>query len=143
MGIASAVAKGAAKKGVKSAAKKAAKKAPKVVKPKRVTPKPKMTPAGTNAVGMRFDMGAGASVGTAAPAASSYVPGKVGRNKNPLIRPLSAQVTRYQPLASSRSVSSKTVRKMGAGAGATAITGGIAMTADQKQRQLNRVARGR
>ncbi len=154
MGIAKVAVKAAAKKTAKKAAKGAAKKsAPKAAKkaPAKAAPK---APA-TNAVGMRFDMGAGASVGSAAPARSSFIPGKAGSSKpagGAVMAPKAAAarvgkgtaagMVPVQPFVP-RSVAPKTVRKVGAAVGSVAITGGVAMTADQKQRQLSKAAKYR
>ena len=151
MAMVKAVAKAAAKKTVKKAAKKsAAKKAP-----AKAAPKPT-----TNAVGMRFDMGAGASAGSSAPARSSFRPGVAGSSKpagGAVMAPKAAAArvgkgtaagmvpvapyspNRYKPL----SVAPKTARKVGAAVGSVAITGGIAVSADQKQRQLVKAAKYR
>ena len=152
MGIAKVAVKAAAKKTAKKAPKAAKKSAPKAAKkaPAKAAPKP-----ATNAVGMRFDMGAGASVGSAAPARSSFIPGKAGSSKpagGAVMAPKAAAarvgkgtaagMVPVQPFVP-RSIAPKTVRKVGAAVGSVAITGGVAMTADQKQRQLSKAAKYR
>jgi hypothetical protein len=120
-----------------------------------VAPKPT-----TNAVGMRFDMGAGAMAGSSAPARSSFRPGVAGSSKpagGAVMAPKAAAArvgkgtaagmvpvapyspNRYKPL----SVAPKTARKVGAAVGSVAITGGVAVSADQKQRQLVKAAKYR
>lgn len=151
MAMVKAIAKAAAKKTVKKAAKKSA--------PKKAPPKAAPKPA-TNAVGMRFDMAAGASAGSSAPARSSFRPGVAGSSKpagGAVMAPKAAAArvgkgtaagmvpvapyspNRYKPL----SVAPKTARKVGAAVGSVAITGGIAVSADQKQRQLVKAAKYR
>lgn len=155
MAMVKAIAKAAAKKTVKKAAKKSA---PKKAPAKKMAPA-KAAPA-TNAVGMRFDMGAGASAGSSAPARSSFRPGVAGSSKpagGAVMAPKAAATrvgngtaagmvpvapyspNRYTPL----SMAPKTVRKVGAAVGSVAITGGIAVSADQKQRQLVKAAKYR
>ena len=157
MGVVSSAAKAVAKKAVKKtaagAAKKTAKKAPKIAKLAKAPP--------LNAVGMRFDMAAGAQVGSSAPARGSFIPGKAGSSKpvgGVVMAPKAAKArvgkgtaadmvpvmpyspNRYAPLL----MAPKTVRKVGAAVGSVAITGGIAATAGQKQRTLvNTARRGR
>lgn len=155
MAMVKAIAKAAAKKTVKKAAKGAAKKtAPKAAK-KSVAKAPSL-----NAVGMRFDMGAGASAGSSAPARSSFRPGVAGSSKpagGAVMAPKAAAArvgkgtaagmvpvapyspNRYKPL----SVAPKTARKVGAAVGSVVITGGVAVSADQKQRQLVKAAKYR
>ena len=145
MAMLKAAAKAAAKKGAKGAAKKTASRAAK----KKAVPAPKPT---TNAVGMRFDMGAGASAGSSAPV--NYVPGKVGSTKPARGTPMKPKaaaarvgtgsaagmvpVAPYKPL-----LSAKQVRKAGAAGGAVAVTGGMVATAEQKQKSLSRAAKYR
>jgi hypothetical protein len=158
MGIVSAAAKAAGKKAAKktakaavkkTAAKKAAKAAPKIAKAPPL-----------NAVGMRFDMGAGASAGSSAPARSSFRPGVAGSSKptgGTVMPPKAAAArvgkgtaagmvpvapyspNRYTPL----SMAPKTTRKVGAAVGSVAVTGGMVVTADQKQRQLSKATKYR
>ena len=139
MGIVSSAAKGVGKKAVKAMPKKAPLK-PKVkakpkagpAKPRKVAPKAVAKPA-VNPQKAALDRVLKST------AAANAAP----RGAAATFTPLSAQVERYQPLASSRTVSSKVVRKMGAGAGAVGITGGAAMTAAQKQDRLRKAARGK
>jgi hypothetical protein len=159
MAIVSAVAKAAGKKAVKKTAKGAAKKTAAKKAPAKAAPKPAPKPA-TNAVGMRFDMGAGASMGSSAPARSSYRPGVAGSSKptgGSVMPPKVAAArvgkgtaagmvpvapyspNRYTPL----SMAPKTTRKVGAAVGSVAVTGGMVVTADQKQRQLSKAAKYR
>ena len=150
-----AIAKLAAKAAAKKTAKKAAKGAAKKSAPKAAKKAPAAKAPATNAVGMRFDMGAGASVGSAAPARSSFIPGKAGSSKpagGAVMAPKAAAarvgkgtaagMVPVQPFVP-RSIAPKTVRKVGAAVGSVAITGGVAMTADQKQRQLVKAAKYR
>lgn len=155
MAMVKAIAKAAAKKTVKKAAKGAAKK----TAPKAAKKAPAKAPP-LNAVGMRFDMGAGASAGSSAPARSSFIPGKAGSSKpvgGTVMPPKAAAArvgkgtaagmvpvapyspNRYTPL----SMAPRTTRKVGAAVGSVAITGGIAVSADQKQRQLVKAAKYR
>jgi hypothetical protein len=155
MAIVSAAAKAAGKKAAKKTAKGAAKKTAAKKAPAKAAPKPT-----TNAVGMRFDMGAGASMGSSAPARSSYRPGVAGSSKptgGTVMPPKAAAArvgkgsaagmvpvapyspNRYTPL----SMAPKTTRKVGAAVGSVAVTGGMAVTADQKQRQLSKAAKYR
>ena len=169
MAVVSKIAKGAAKAATKGAKKKAVKSAPKKVpapKPKKSAPKqgPAKKPApsrkapeakakpATNAVGMRFDMAAGASAGSAAPSRGSFIPGKAGSSAPARGKPMApaaakarvgggtasgmVPVTPYKP-----PMSAKTQRKVGAAAGAVGITGGMIATAEQKEKSLVRAAR--
>jgi len=154
MAIVSAAAKAVGKKAAKKTAKGAAKKTAPKKAPAKAAPKAAPKPT-TNAVGMRFDMGAGAMAGSSAPARSSFIPGKAGSSKptgGTVMKPKAAAarvgkgsaagmvpVTPYKPLVPAN----KTVRKVGAAVGSVAITGGIAVSASQKQRQLVNAAKYR
>lgn len=160
MGIVSTVVKGAAKKTAKKVVKSAAKKtAPKAAK-KAVPKAAAAAKPATNAVGMRFDMGAGASMGSSAPARSSFRPGVAGSSKpvgGIVMAPKAATArvgkgtaagmvpvapyspNRYAPL----SMAPKTARKVGAAVGSVAITSGIAVTAGSQQRKLVNAAKYR